>query len=91
MLLSFRAREEVLRVRVRSIPYGDAGDIDSLCVKGETDTGFVARHKLDLAPKELSTKKRRMLLAAAALSNRDFRERVEAVPEPYASIGDWSN
>ncbi len=60
-------------------------------VKGETDTGFVARHKLDLAPKELSTKKRRMLLAAAALSNRDFRERVEAVPEPYASIGDWSN
>lgn len=59
--------------------------------KGEIDTGFIDEHRVTLAREELSMKERRILLATAALSNRDFCERVEAVPEPYASIGDWSN
>ena len=58
---------------------------------GSVDTGFIPTHAADLARPSMSREERAALLAVAALSNRDFLERVEAVPEPYASIGAWQN
>ena len=57
--------------------------------EGRVDTGFIPRNTADLAPPPLTTEERDVILAAAALSNRDFVERVSAVPEPAASIGVW--
>ena len=59
--------------------------------RGELHTGFVSVHESDLREPELSPARRRALLAATALANRDFCERVAAVPEPYASIGAFRN
>jgi acetyl-CoA/propionyl-CoA carboxylase biotin carboxyl carrier protein len=58
---------------------------------GCVETGFLPRHAEALARPSLSPESRRSVLAAAALSNRDFLERVEAVPEPQASMGTWQN
>jgi propionyl-CoA carboxylase alpha chain/3-methylcrotonyl-CoA carboxylase alpha subunit/acetyl-CoA/propionyl-CoA carboxylase biotin carboxyl carrier protein len=58
---------------------------------GRVETGFIPARKGDLAAPPLDPAERRVLLAAAALSNRDFLERVGAVPEPFASIGAWRN
>ena len=59
--------------------------------EGRVETGFIPRNEADLATPELTTAERDTVLAAAALSNRDFVERVAAVPEPAASIGAWQN
>ena len=58
---------------------------------GRVDTGFIPTHAAALAAQPLEDQERRLLLAAAALSNRDFLERVRAVPEPFASMGAWRN
>ena len=58
---------------------------------GRVETGFIPSHANELAASELETDHRAAALAAVALDNRDFRERVEAVPEPYASMGAWRN
>lgn len=58
---------------------------------GDVETGFVLDHAEALAAPALSTEEREAVLASAALSDRDFLERVDAVPEPQASIGGWQN
>ena len=58
---------------------------------GRVETGFIPSHEAELASPALATGERDTLLAAAALSNRDFVERVSAVPQPAASIGRWQN
>ncbi|MCA9505427.1 MAG: ATP-grasp domain-containing protein [Myxococcales bacterium] len=58
---------------------------------GRVQTGFVVEHAAALAAPAPDARMRAVVLAAAALSDRDFRERVDAVPEPFASIGDWRN
>jgi propionyl-CoA carboxylase alpha chain/3-methylcrotonyl-CoA carboxylase alpha subunit/acetyl-CoA/propionyl-CoA carboxylase biotin carboxyl carrier protein len=58
---------------------------------GRVETGFIPAHAAALASRPLEDTERQVLLAAAALSNRDFLERVHAVPEPFASMGAWRN
>ncbi len=58
---------------------------------GRVETGFIPARELELAEPTLDEQQQAGVLAAAALSNRDFRERVEAVPQPYASMGAWRN
>ncbi len=58
---------------------------------GKVETGFIPAHAEALALTPVEGEERRAVLAAAALVNRDFLERVEAVPEPYASMGAWQN
>jgi propionyl-CoA carboxylase alpha chain/3-methylcrotonyl-CoA carboxylase alpha subunit/acetyl-CoA/propionyl-CoA carboxylase biotin carboxyl carrier protein len=58
---------------------------------GHVQTGFIPAHAEDLAKQPLPDEERRMVLAAAALADRDFRERVAAVPTLHASIGTWRN
>lgn len=58
---------------------------------GRVETGFIPAHAEALALPKVEGDERRAVLAAAALVNRDFIERVEAVPEPYASMGAWQN
>ena len=57
--------------------------------QGETDTGFLERHRESLRPAPLSDAQRRMLLAVAAraLPDPSFRP----APEPYAAMGAWRN
>ncbi len=57
--------------------------------RGETDTGFLDRHRDTLAPAALSDGERHALLAVAACAAPDRAAR--AVPEPYASMGAWRN
>ena len=63
----------------------------TLNAAGDVETGFVLDHAEALAAPALSTEEREAVLASAALSDRDFLERVDAVPEPQASIGGWQN
>jgi len=58
---------------------------------GRVETGFIPTHADALADPALGPAERATILAAAALSNRDFIERAEAVPEPHASMGAWQN
>ncbi len=58
---------------------------------GRVETGFILANARQLAAPELDSDHRAAALAAVALDNRDFRERVEAIPEPYASMGAWRN
>jgi acetyl-CoA/propionyl-CoA carboxylase biotin carboxyl carrier protein len=58
---------------------------------GEVETGFIPAHANELATSELADDHRAALLSAVALDNRDFAERVESIPEPYASMGAWRN
>ncbi len=58
---------------------------------GKVETGFIPKHAEALASPPLDRTERATILATAALSNRDFIERVEAVPEPHASMGAWRN
>jgi len=58
---------------------------------GQVETGFVSRHVRDLAEPDLDREERERILAAAALSDRDFRERAEAIPRPHAFMGAWRN
>jgi acetyl-CoA/propionyl-CoA carboxylase biotin carboxyl carrier protein len=58
---------------------------------GRVDTGFIPMHAAELAAPPLESEERVAILAVTALSNRDFMERLESVPEPYASMGAWRN
>ncbi len=60
-------------------------------VAGRVETGFVVEHAAALASPPLEPDALRAVLTAAALSDRDFLERVDAVPEPHASMGGWQN
>ena len=57
--------------------------------KGETDTGFLERHKLELVPASLTAAERQAILAVAASASPDVAS--TRVPEPYASMGAWRN
>ncbi len=57
--------------------------------RGETDTGFLERHKAELAPAVLTEAERQMLLAVAASAAPDIS--ATRIPEPYASMGAWRN
>jgi propionyl-CoA carboxylase alpha chain/3-methylcrotonyl-CoA carboxylase alpha subunit/acetyl-CoA/propionyl-CoA carboxylase biotin carboxyl carrier protein len=54
-------------------------------------TGFIPMHAQALKPPQLSIEERKLLLAAAALSSREFIDPAFNVPEPYAFFGDWRN
>ncbi|MFP6655067.1 MAG: biotin carboxylase, partial [Myxococcota bacterium] len=58
---------------------------------GRVETGFIPAHRSELAIPPLGGDERTAVIAVAALSNRDFLERVRAIPEPYASMGAWRN
>ena len=58
---------------------------------GRVETGFIPTHHAVLATQELAEEERSVILTAAALSNADFLQRVEAVPAPHSLIGDWQN
>lgn len=58
---------------------------------GQIHTDFIPQHGDDLGPPPLSENQRDLLLAAAALSSCKFIDRAFAVPEPYASLGNWRN
>lgn len=57
--------------------------------RGETDTGFLERHKPELEPAELSQAERQVLLAVATSALPDISS--TRIPEPYASMGAWRN
>ena len=57
--------------------------------RGETDTGFLERHKADLAPAPPTLAERQAMLAVAATATPDVA--ATRVPEPYASMGAWRN
>ena len=57
--------------------------------QGETDTGFLERHRETLKPAPLSDDERRLLLAAAARALPE--PALRAAPEPYAAMGAWRN
>ncbi len=57
--------------------------------RGETDTGFLERHKVDLVPTPASDDERGVLLAVAASATPDIS--ATRIPEPYASMGAWRN
>jgi propionyl-CoA carboxylase alpha chain/3-methylcrotonyl-CoA carboxylase alpha subunit/acetyl-CoA/propionyl-CoA carboxylase biotin carboxyl carrier protein len=57
--------------------------------RGETDTGFLERHKAELAPAVLTDAERQLLLAVAASAAPDIS--ATRIPEPYASMGAWRN
>ena len=56
---------------------------------GETDTGFLDRHRDDLRPAFLTDAERRMLLAVAARALHDPAAR--ALLLPHAAMGAWRN
>jgi len=60
-------------------------------IKGHIDTGFIPRHAESLHPTPLTEEDRHLLLAAAAMSHRDFIDPDFHAPEPYATIGNWRN
>ena len=57
--------------------------------RGETDTGFLERHKADLVPAVLLEAERQIVLAVAASAAPDIS--ATRIPEPYASMGAWRN
>jgi acetyl/propionyl-CoA carboxylase alpha subunit len=56
---------------------------------GETDTGFLERHKADLQPADWTEDERRALVAVAAALGRETHK--NTISEPYASMGAWRN
>ena len=57
--------------------------------RGETDTGFLERHRAELVPAPLGDAERQVLLAVAASAAPERSAR--QIPEPYASMGAWRN
>ncbi|MDB5998769.1 MAG: biotin carboxylase [Rhizobacter sp.] len=57
--------------------------------RGETDTGFIERHREQLKPAGLTDGQRRALLAVAASAAPDLS--TPRLAEPYASMGAWRN
>ena len=60
-------------------------------LRGGIDTGFIPRFAKDLQAPPLTEEQRNLLLAAAAMSHRDFIDPDFYSPEPYATIGNWRN
>ncbi len=60
-------------------------------VSGLIHTGFIPKYAGELNPQPLSEEQRFLLLAAAALSSREFTDPAFDVPEPYVSLGNWRN
>jgi acetyl/propionyl-CoA carboxylase alpha subunit len=58
-------------------------------VRGETDTGFLERHRDDAEARDLSDADRRLLLAVAARALPEPAAREPA--SPYAAMGAWRN
>ena len=58
---------------------------------GHTHTGFIPQHSEQLRARPLEEDQRQLLLAAAALSSREFTNPVFETPEPYASMNNWRN
>jgi propionyl-CoA carboxylase alpha chain/3-methylcrotonyl-CoA carboxylase alpha subunit/acetyl-CoA/propionyl-CoA carboxylase biotin carboxyl carrier protein len=58
---------------------------------GEIHTDFIPLYEADLRSPQLSDEKRNLLLAAAALSSREFTDPAFSVPEPYSFLGNWRN
>jgi propionyl-CoA carboxylase alpha chain/3-methylcrotonyl-CoA carboxylase alpha subunit/acetyl-CoA/propionyl-CoA carboxylase biotin carboxyl carrier protein len=58
---------------------------------GNIHTDFIPQHSADLRPPPLGEQDRNLLLAAAALGNREFIDPAFAVPQPYSSLGNWRN
>ncbi len=58
---------------------------------GHIHTGFIPLHEETLRARSLDDEQRNLLLAAAALSNREFINPVFQTPEPYASMKNWRN
>ncbi len=58
---------------------------------GAIHTGFIDANGADLQPPPLTESERDLLLAAAALSNKEFTNPVFKAPEPYASMPNWRN
>ncbi|MCG8635528.1 MAG: ATP-grasp domain-containing protein [Desulfobacterales bacterium] len=58
---------------------------------GDIHTGFIREFEADLAPPALTARESSLLLAAAALSSREFTDQAFRVPEPYNLLGDWRN
>jgi acetyl-CoA/propionyl-CoA carboxylase biotin carboxyl carrier protein len=54
-------------------------------------TGFIPLYAEELKPSPLSEEERNMLLAAAALSSREFTDPAHMAPEPYCFFGNWRN
>lgn len=60
-------------------------------VAGQVHTGFIPQHAADLSRPPLGKEERNLLLAAAALSSREFTDPAFKVPEPYDFLGNWRN
>ena len=58
---------------------------------GQIHTGFISQYSDDLNPPALTKEQRHLLLAAAALSSREFTNPEFDAIERYASIGNWRN
>ena len=58
---------------------------------GRIHTGFISQYSDDLDPPALTNEQCYLLLAAAALSSREFTNPEFDAIEPYASIGNWRN
>jgi propionyl-CoA carboxylase alpha chain/3-methylcrotonyl-CoA carboxylase alpha subunit/acetyl-CoA/propionyl-CoA carboxylase biotin carboxyl carrier protein len=58
-------------------------------VRGDTDTGFLERHRDELRAPELTDDERRLLLAVAARALPEPAAR--ATPMPHAAMGAWRN
>ena len=58
---------------------------------GGVHTGFIPLHQAELLPPPLTHEQRSLLLAAAALSSREFMDTAFAVPEPHTFFGNWRN
>lgn len=57
----------------------------------QINTGFISKYGEALSPPLLNEEQRNLLLAAAALSSREFTDPAVQVPEPYVSLGNWRN
>ena len=58
---------------------------------GDIHTGFIPLHKEVLKQPDLNKEECTLLLAATALTNREFVDPAFSVPEPYSLLGNWRN
>jgi len=94
-----KAIERAIKALDHTIVLGVSTNIDylkrllshSAYQAGLVNTGFIPQYANDLASPSLSDKQINLLLAAAALSNRDFSDPAFKLPEIHASIGNWRN
>ena len=58
---------------------------------GKVDTDFIPQYAEDLKSPTLNKEELNMLLAATALSSREFVDPAFKVPEPHCFLGNWRN